>query len=186
MKQPYSNSAYFCAHNNFFLLQADHINQISVTKSREKWKVNSRAVRKCESSRSIAQRNTAASLTVATDWLASWLSTGSCAWSAAVLREQHTHTHTQRLPCLLKPSPTQSRLAQHSLRASAVRQAVEGACWGTDCHPPFSPWEAHCGCWSSQDPRNSLLPVCAVVYLKWSTVLPLHTTSRSVLQEMTP
>lgn len=72
----------------------------------------------------------------------------------------HTHTLTQRLPCLLKPSPAQSRLAQHSLRARAVRQAVKGACWGTDCRPPLSPWEAHCGCWSSQDLGNSLLPVC--------------------------
>lgn len=102
------------------------------------------------------------------------LSTGSGAWSAAVLREQHMHT------CR---GPVQPRLAQYSLRASAVRQAVKEACWGTDCHPPLSLWEAHCGHRSSQDLGNSVLPVCVVVYLKWSTALPLRTTSCG---EMTP
>lgn len=58
-------------------------------------------------------------------WLASWPSTGSCVWSAAVLREQHALTNTLRHPWLLKPSPGQSCLAQHSLRASAVWQAVK-------------------------------------------------------------
>lgn len=78
---------------------------------------------------------------------------------AAVLREQPKQIIKPL--CLLKSGPDQFCQAQRSFRANSCSEAGgEEACWGTDCHPPPSPWEAHCGCWSGQDQRNSLLPVC--------------------------
>lgn len=61
-----------------------------------------------------------------TGWLAGWLADCPLGPAPGLPQCWGNSTHTRRHPCLLKPSPVQSRLAQHSLRASAVRQAVKG------------------------------------------------------------
>lgn len=76
----------------------------------------------------------------------------------------HTHTHTGS-PVYLgqaQPNPPQSRLASALPQSQRMETGGEGPCWGTDCHPPFSPWEAHCGCRSGQGLGKGLLPVCAL------------------------
>lgn len=73
----------------------------------------------------------------------------------------HTHTGSPVYLSQARPSPPVppgSALPQ----SQCTETGGEGPCWGTDCHPPFSPWEAHCGCRASQGLGKSLLPVCAI------------------------
>lgn len=85
-------------------------------------------------------------------------------WAAAVLKEQDTHTHTQAplfiqaRPSPVLPVPPGSALPQ----SQRIETGGEGPCWGTDCRPPLSPWEAHCGYRSGQSLGKGPLPVCAI------------------------
>lgn len=96
-------------------------------------------------------------------------------WAAAVLKEQDTQ-HTHRLPCLFKPGPAQSpqsRLAQHSHRANALRQAVKGHAGGQIAilHSPPGRLTVAAGPAKAWGRAYFLF----VLYLKRSSALPIRT-----------
>lgn len=83
------------------------------------------------------------------------------------------HTHTHRLPCLFKPGPAQSpqsRLAQHSHRANALRQAVKVHAGGQIAilHSPPGRLTVAAGPAKAWGRAYFLF----VLHLKWSSVLP--------------